>query len=234
MRNRIHRLLGRQHGLEMPQVSDLFGKKGRAALAKLMLSSPDDLLLRQQLTMLERLGAQIRELEERIRVSGQDDPTVGLLATIPGLGPILGNVIATEIDGIGRFDQSDRLCAYAGLIPTTSSSGDKTYHGRLVNGLQQVAAVGVGGSRVGGRRLFALFRRALSSPPLPRQESQHRDPDHGAEDVPNYLLCAARTAALSVARVEPEFPRLLSSRTDEASRVSGFAGVLGQSREPGI
>jgi len=84
--------------------------------------------------MLDVLGAQIRELEERIGVSGQDDPAVGLLATIPGLGPILGNVIATEIDGITRFDQSDRLCAYAGLIPTTSSSGDKTYHGRLVNG----------------------------------------------------------------------------------------------------
>ena len=41
VRNRIHRLLGRQHGLEMPQVSDLFGKKGRAALAKVTLSSPE-------------------------------------------------------------------------------------------------------------------------------------------------------------------------------------------------
>jgi transposase len=133
-RNRIHRLLGRQHGLDMPQVSDLFGKKGRTALAKITLPSPDDLLLRQQLTMLDTLGAQIREREERISVSGQDDPAVGLLSTIPGLGPILGNVIATEIDGITRFDQSDRLCAYAGLIPTTSSSGDKTYHGRLVEG----------------------------------------------------------------------------------------------------
>ena len=134
LRNRIHRLLGRQHGLEMPQVSDLFGKKGRSALAKIALPSPDDLLLRQQVTMLDALGAQIRELEERIGVSGQNDSSVGLLATIPGLGPILGNVIATEIDGITRFDQSDSLCAYAGLIPTTSSSGDKTYHGRLVNG----------------------------------------------------------------------------------------------------
>jgi transposase len=150
----------------MPQVSDLFGKKGRAALAKITLPSPDDLLLRQQLTMLDALGAQIRELEERISVSGQDDPAVGLLSTIPGLGPILGNVIATEIDGIGRFDQSNRLCAYAGLIPTTSSSGDKTYHGRLVNGcnkwfrwaLVEAAWVAVGCSPYFG----ALYRHHRS------------------------------------------------------------------------
>lgn len=134
VRNRIHRLLGRQHGLSMPQVSDLFGRKGRAALNALDLPSPDDLLLRQQLELLDVLGAQIRELETRIAQAGDGDGAVALLGTVPGLGLILGNVIATEIDGIERFGASDRLCAYAGLIPTTSSSGDKTYHGRLVPG----------------------------------------------------------------------------------------------------
>ena len=134
IRNRIHRLLGRQHGLEMPQVTDLFGKKGRAALEKVELGAPDDMLLRQQLEMLDFLNAKIRELEKRIAADGGNDEDVSLLATVPGLGPILGNVIATEIDGIARFDNSDSLCAYAGLIPSTSSSGDKTYHGRLVPG----------------------------------------------------------------------------------------------------
>lgn len=166
VRNRIHRLLGRQHGLEMPQVSDLFGKKGRAALAKVTLSSPDDLLLKQHLNMLDLLGVQIRELDGRIEAEGQSDSAVALLSTIPGLGPILGNVIATEIDGIGRFDQSDRLCAYAGLIPTTSSSGDKTYHGQLVSGcnkwlrwaLVEAAWVAVGCSPYFG----ALYRHHRS------------------------------------------------------------------------
>jgi len=134
VRNRIHRLLGRQHGLAMPQVTDLFGKKGRAALAKVVLSDPDDLLLRQQLELLETLARLIREMEERIALNGKADEAVALLSTIPGLGLILGNVIATEIDGIARFGAAPQLCAYAGLIPTTSSSGDKTYHGRLVQG----------------------------------------------------------------------------------------------------
>lgn len=134
VRNRIHRLLSRQHGLSMPQVSDLFGKKGMSALGKLQISSPDDLLLRQQMDMLDALAKHIRELDERIAVEGKSDEAVGLLTTIPGIGHVLGNVIATEIDGIARFDSSDRLCAYAGLIPSTTSSGDKTYHGRLVPG----------------------------------------------------------------------------------------------------
>jgi len=134
VRNRVHRLLGRQHGLAMPQVTDLFGKKGKAALNKLVLGAPDDLLLRQQLEMLDSLARHIRELDEKIALEGKSDEAVGLLSSIPGIGPILGNVIATEIDGIERFKASDQLCAYAGLIPTTSSSGDKTYHGRLVSG----------------------------------------------------------------------------------------------------
>lgn len=134
LRNRIHRLLGRQHGLCMPQVSDLFGKKGTAALRKLQLAEPDDLLLRQQLEQLDELARHIRELDEKIAKEAKGDEAVSRLATIPGIGPILGNVLATEIDGIERFGASEKLCAYAGLIPTTSSSGDKTYHGRLVNG----------------------------------------------------------------------------------------------------
>ena len=134
VRNRIHRLLGRQHGLAMPQVTDLFGKKGRAALDKVVLASPDDLLLRQQLEVLDTLEAQIRELNRRIAADGKGDPAVVRLATIPGIGDTLGNVIASEIDGIGRFGGSEDLCAYAGVIPTTSSSGDKTWHGRLVPG----------------------------------------------------------------------------------------------------
>jgi len=132
VRNRVHRLLGRQHDLAMPQVTDLFGRKGRAALDKVALTSPDDMLLRQQLSVLDVLGTQIKELEARIAADGASDETVKLLSTVPGLGPILGNVIATEIDGIERFGDSASLCAYAGLIPSTSSSGDKTYHGRLV------------------------------------------------------------------------------------------------------
>ena len=54
------------------------------------------------------------------------------LRTLPGIGKVLGPVIALEIDGIRRFQTADRFCAYAGLVPTTYSSGGRTSHGRML------------------------------------------------------------------------------------------------------
>ena len=82
--------------------------------------------------MLDELRKQITELEKMIAGSGTADASVQRLATVPGVGLILANVMATEIDGIERFGSSEQLCSYAGLIPTTSSSGGHTYNGRLV------------------------------------------------------------------------------------------------------
>ena len=52
IRNRIHRLLGRQHDVLMPQVTDLFGKKEMRALKQARLPSPDQELLEQNLEVL--------------------------------------------------------------------------------------------------------------------------------------------------------------------------------------
>jgi transposase len=56
MRNRIHRLLGAQHGLKLPQCSDLFGAKGMSFLNKLDLPAPTGLLLTQQLAAAAGTG----------------------------------------------------------------------------------------------------------------------------------------------------------------------------------
>ncbi len=41
-------------------------------------------------------------------------------------------LISTEIDGIGRFKSPSHLSSYAGLVPSTHSSGGKTYHGKMI------------------------------------------------------------------------------------------------------
>jgi hypothetical protein len=40
--------------------------------------------------------------------------------------------MAAEIDGVERFPRADKLCCYAGLVPTTHSCGGKTSHGRMM------------------------------------------------------------------------------------------------------
>lgn len=132
IRNRIHQLVTRPPGVELPQVSDLFGKKGRAALTQARLREPEATLLRQNLAVLDALDAQIRQAEQQIRTAAQAEADVQWLESLPGVGLIIGSVMADEIDGVARFRAADRLCAYAGLVPTTSSSGDKTYHGRTL------------------------------------------------------------------------------------------------------
>ena len=54
------------------------------------------------------------------------------LKTIPGIGEFFAMLIRHEIDKIERFTTSNKLCAYAGLVPSTYSSGGKTYHGRII------------------------------------------------------------------------------------------------------
>lgn len=132
IRNRIHKIIGKQHGLRMPQVSDLFGKKGKAALRKVMLPDPDALLLKQNLHMLEQLDAVIKDDEKKIQEESKPDRTVEILRSLPGIGLIVGSIIATETDGINRFRTPGRYVGYAGLAPTTHSSGGKTYHGRMI------------------------------------------------------------------------------------------------------
>ena len=48
------------------------------------------------------------------------------------MGPILAAVVVSEIDNIERFNSAQKLCGYAGLCPSTSSSGGKTFQGRLM------------------------------------------------------------------------------------------------------
>jgi hypothetical protein len=78
------------------------------------------------------LTAQIEALEATMAVDYQSDAAVARLRTLPGVGPILAAVIATEIDGIARFHRPEKLCAYAGLVPTTHASGGKIHHGPLL------------------------------------------------------------------------------------------------------
>lgn len=133
IRNRIHVLLGGQRNLDMPQVSDIFGKKGMEALGKLRFDKPHHrLMLDQDLAMMRELNTHIKANENAISDDFEGNRDYELLLSIPGFGPTLAAVAVCEIDGIERFTGYKKLLGYAGLVPTTSSSGGKTYHGKMM------------------------------------------------------------------------------------------------------
>lgn len=131
LKNRIHALLGRQH-VEMPGATDLFGARGRKYLSQVELEGSNQDLLAQDLRLLMVLNAEIKSSEELLGKALEGDRRMELLLTAPGLGPILSAVVALEIDEIKRFPTPAKLASYAGLVPTTHSSGGHSFHGRLI------------------------------------------------------------------------------------------------------
>jgi transposase len=133
IRNRTHRLLGGvSGGVDLPQCSDLFGRKGTCAMRGLSLPEPHRMQLDQNLETLVELQAKIAPLEKQLEARCRDNPDMKLLRTIPGLGKVLASVIGSEIDGIGRFATKAHFVGYCGLAPTTHGSAGKFNQGRMI------------------------------------------------------------------------------------------------------
>lgn len=131
VKNRTHHILDRNH-VTLPSCSDLFGKAGRQLLDQIAIPAPDNLLLRAHLELLDYIEKQIDQAERWTKEALKDHPGVTRLRTIPGIGKTLAALVALEIDDISRFSGADKLCAYAGLVPTTYASGGKVHHGNLL------------------------------------------------------------------------------------------------------
>ena len=85
------------------------------------------------LNVIDSADAAVRDADRRIRaaVRERDEQDARLLTSIPGISHYSALVIVSEVGDISRFADSHRLCSYAGLVPSTRSSGGRTRHGRI-------------------------------------------------------------------------------------------------------
>lgn len=129
IKNRIHGRLTTENVLF--QRSDLYGRAGRAWLAAISLSP----ILRSEVDRLLRLHdavtIEIDQLDAEVKRLRRDHPMIEPLHSIPGVGLFGALFLVAEIGTIERFRSSHQLAAYAGLVPTTRSSGGKTTHGSV-------------------------------------------------------------------------------------------------------
>lgn len=132
LKNRILAAFNK-HGRAATRHSDPFGKAALAELRERLRWLPPETArtTAELLGQLEEIKALILEQEKRIAGLIKLTPEMQLLATIPGVGPILSVVIALEIGDVGRFPSAGHLASYAGTTPRVHSSGDKTRYGRL-------------------------------------------------------------------------------------------------------
>jgi len=91
---------------------------------------------------IEHLDGRLKELEAKLLTMHRANAISQLLASIPGIGPIIALTLAIEIDP-KAFQSGRHLAAWLGLTPREHSTGGKQRLGRI--------------SRAGHERLRALL-----------------------------------------------------------------------------
>ena len=107
----------------------------------------------EALDVKERVEALDGELRQRFFAR----PEAKILASLPGMGPILGAEFLVETGDLSAFESSDKLAAYAGLVPAAHDSGKRIGNDRRMRGGNKVL------KRVFYQSAFASLRSAPES-----------------------------------------------------------------------
>ena len=95
--------------------------------------------------IVAELAAEILTLKDRIE--GIDEelgqrflarPEAPILASLPGMGTLLGAEFLVAVGNLSAFESADRLAAYAGLVPAANDSGKRVGNDRRMRGGNKV------------------------------------------------------------------------------------------------
>jgi len=112
-------------GLGKPR-SGLFTKEGVEWLKGLHHEA-----IEMYLRLMEPLNREIHLLSQKLKVRALEDEDAKLLMTTPGIGYYSALLIKAEIGSIDRFPDGEKLCSYAGLVPSVRASGSHIQHGSI-------------------------------------------------------------------------------------------------------
>jgi transposase len=134
VKNRIRSLLAQQPEDIQKEIGvepELFSRKGIERLKELKMASVDKALLEGLVKLEEELSALIKTSDKLVGDLFQRMTDAQRISTVPGFGKFFSVLVATEIDDIRRFESAAKLHSYAGVIPSTHSSGMRTYQGKM-------------------------------------------------------------------------------------------------------
>ena len=129
VKNKIHMILAKSNIDN--EFSDLFGKSGMAFIHSLSLPENYKIALEGYLNVLDAVRREIKTVSNRVQQVAEKDHDAILLMTIPGVGYYSALLIKSEIGDVRRFPSAKRLCSYSGLVPSTHTSGNVSYHGHI-------------------------------------------------------------------------------------------------------
>jgi transposase len=204
LKQRVHALL-LAHGQPCP-VSDLFGRAGRALLARLRLPEPWAGDVEASLRLIDELEREIDACERELRRLGAQHRYVPLLVTVPGIAWVLAYTIAAEIGDVGRFASPAKLAGYSGLCPARLPVGRLRPPRPALQAGSQVPALGAGRGE----------HARPQPPPLPRALRAHaRPPRQAARPARRPGRPRAQARGGDLAHAHPQ-PALRSGRRRQA------------------
>ncbi len=83
------------------------------------------------LNLINSINDEITRTNFEIKRRVEESKSAQLLKTIPGIGDYIALTISSEIGDISRFNDADKLCMYAGIVPAVYNSGEKKIKGRI-------------------------------------------------------------------------------------------------------
>lgn len=107
------------------------GRKARGELAKMDFRPVYQGEIKSCLAICDYFKIQIKKYDEEVERKATMDEDCKLLMTIPGISFFAALLITSELGDWRRFPSSRKLASYAGLVPSTYSSGGRTRHGSI-------------------------------------------------------------------------------------------------------
>lgn len=104
--------------------------KGIDAFASLPVEAEHQTVLTSHVSMLRFLWDEIGRVQRVIDDVAEATAETQRLMTIPGIGPYLALLIASEVFDVTRFPNARHFASYAGVTPGVACSGGTSYGGR--------------------------------------------------------------------------------------------------------
>lgn len=130
VKNRVHRLLERAWVPE-PEVTDLFGLKGRAWLNTAAVSKAQRIVLDALMAQLAGLTDVCKTIDREIARAVQHDEDVHRLIEIDGISVIGAATLRAEIDDARRFPSRKHIRSNFGMNPSVRNSAETAHSGHI-------------------------------------------------------------------------------------------------------
>lgn len=134
VKNKIWSLLAQQSEevrMEVDKRSSVFSRRGLEFLDGLELEGNDKKILVSLVKTYRQFTERLKESDALVKTLYKEMEEARWIDTVPGFAVTLSVLVAVELSDINRFRRVEELHSYAGLVPSTRSSADKTYHGRI-------------------------------------------------------------------------------------------------------